>query len=115
MVEVIALDEFAVWYSDLDDAASDDVDAAVDLLAAVGVRLGFPRSSAIEGTSFALRELRIQSNGRPLRTFYAFDPRRQAVLILGGDKSGDDRFYPTIIARSERLWKEYLDETAQVE
>ncbi len=86
MVEVIALDEFAAWYGDLDDAASDDVDAAVDLSAVVGVALGHPRSSSIQGANFALRELRIQSNGRPIRVFYAFDPVRQAVLILGGDK-----------------------------
>ena len=44
----------------------------------------------------------------PLRVFYAFDPKRQAVLILGGDKTGDDRFYETMIPRCERIWKEYL-------
>ena len=77
--------------------------------------LGFPQSSAINGASFALRELRVQSSGRPLRVFYAFDPARQAVLLIGGDKTGDNRFYETMILRSERLWKEYLDETAQVE
>lgn len=72
---VIATDEFVAWYSGLDDAGSDDVDAAVGVLEHAGVKLGFPRSSAIEGVNFALRELRIQSNGRPLRVFYAFDPK----------------------------------------
>ena len=112
MTEVVATDEFVTWYQDLDDAASDDVDVAVEVLANVGVALGHPRSSSIKGASFPLRELRIQSNGRPLRVFYAFDPKRQAVLILGGDKTGDGRFYETMIADCERIWKEYCDETA---
>jgi hypothetical protein len=37
---------------------------------------------------------------------------RQAVLIIGGDKTGDDRFYERMIPLAERIWKEYLDETA---
>lgn len=115
MVEVIATDEFAAWYDALDDAASDDVDVAVDLLERHGVALGFPRSSAINGVSFPLRELRIQSLGRPMRVFYAFDPKRQAVLRIGGDKTGDNRFYERMNPLAERIWKEYLDETAQVE
>jgi hypothetical protein len=57
-----------------------------------------------------LRELRIQSLGRPLRVIYAFDPLRQAVLILGGDKTGDDRFYERMIPRSEKIWERYLQE-----
>ena len=49
--------------------------------------------------------------GRPLRVFYAFDPKRQAVLLIGGDKTGDGRFYEKMIALSTRLWREYLEET----
>lgn len=114
MVEVVTTDEFASWYVDLDDLAAEDVTAAVDYMASVGTALGFPRSSAIVGASFGLRELRIQSSGRPLRVFYAFDPKRQAVLLIGGDKTGDARFYERMIPISERIWKEYLDETAQL-
>jgi len=40
-----------------------------------------------------MRELRVQCGGRPLRVFYAFDPTRSAILIIGGDKTGDNRFY----------------------
>jgi hypothetical protein len=79
-----------------------------------GLALGFPRSSAIKGSSFALRELRIQSQGRPLRVFYAFDPARQAVVLIGGDKTGDGRFYERMVPVAERIWKECLDETAQM-
>jgi hypothetical protein len=82
------------------------------MLEQAGMRLGFPQASAITTASFALRELRVQSKGRPLRVFYAFDPRRNAVLVLGGDKTGDNRFYEKMIALCERIWAEYLAEQA---
>jgi hypothetical protein len=112
VVDVIATDDFKDWYYDLDNPTAEDVTAAVDYLAIVGPALGSPRSSGIKGTSLPLRELRIQSCGRPIRVFYAFDPRRNAVLIIGGDKTGDGRFYERMIPIAERIWKEYLDETA---
>lgn len=115
MAEVLATDDFRDWYQSLDDSSADDVDVAVELLEQRGVTLGFPWSSAIQGSDMPLRELRIQSRGRPLRVLYAFDPKRQAVLLLGGDKTGDDRFYARLVPLAERIWKEYLDETAQVE
>ncbi|MEE9263533.1 MAG: type II toxin-antitoxin system RelE/ParE family toxin [Vicinamibacteria bacterium] len=68
----------------------------VDLLEAEGTALGFPYSSGIRESRFPLRELRVQSRGRPIRVFYAFDPWRQAVLLIAGDKTGDDRFYETL-------------------
>ena len=41
-----------------------------------------------------MRELRtLLSGGEPLRTFYAFDPRRVSILLIGGTKTGNDRFY----------------------
>jgi hypothetical protein len=52
---------------------------------------------------------------RELRVLYAFDPARQAVLLLGGDKTRDDRFYARMVRLAQQVWKEYLDETAQVE
>jgi hypothetical protein len=72
--------------------------------------LGHPHSSAIKGSRHAIREPRIPSGGRALRVFYAFDPRRQAVLLLGGDKTGDDRFYETFLPRAESIGEEYLAE-----
>jgi hypothetical protein len=56
------------------------------------------------------KELRTQSKGRPLRTFFAFDPRRHAILLIGGDKTGDDRFYERMIPLADRLYDQYLEE-----
>lgn len=65
--------------------------------------------SAIKGASFALRELR-HRGAEPLRVFYAFDPARDAVLIIGGTKKGDDRFYERMIREAEKIWTRYLAE-----
>jgi hypothetical protein len=115
VITVVGTDEFTAWYAGLDGDGREDVAVAIDLLEARGLALGYPRSSAIIGETFALRELRIQSQGRPLRVFYAFDPARQAVLLIGGDKTGDDRFYERLIPMAKRIWKEYLNETAKME
>jgi len=57
-----------------------------------------------------MRELRVQSQGDPIRIFYAFDPRRAAILLIGGDKAGDDRFYEVMVPHADRLYDIYLDE-----
>ena len=52
----------------------------------------------------------LQSGGRPLRVFYAFDPRRVAILLIGGDKTGDNRFYETYLPIADRLYDEHVQE-----
>ncbi len=55
-----------------------------------------------------MRELRIQHGGRPYRTLYAFDPRRMAILLMGGDKTGNDRWYEEHIAHADKLYDQHL-------
>jgi len=50
-----------------------------------------------------MKELRTPCGGRPIRTFFAFDPRWCAILLIGGDKTGDDRFYNRMIPLADRL------------
>lgn len=57
-----------------------------------------------------MKELRTQCKGRPTRTFFAFDPRRMAILLIGGDKTGDDRFYDRMIPLADRLYDKHLEE-----
>lgn len=113
MVEVIATDEFTEWYGGLEWDDSDAVTKVVGLIESQGVKLGFPHSSQIKGASIALRELRVQSGGKPLRVFYLFDPKRQAVLLIGGDKTGEDRFYEVFIPKAEAIYAQYLREEAE--
>ena len=56
-----------------------------------------------------MRELRVQHAGRPIRVFYAFDPRRTAILLLAGDKTGDDRWYSIHVPLADRLYDEHLE------
>ncbi len=101
-------DEFRDWWDTLSETQQGDIAHGLDLLQAKGHGLGFPWTSAIKGADFALRELRVQSKGRPIRVLYAFDPARSAVLLIGGEKKGQPRFYERMIRISERLWNEYL-------
>jgi len=109
--EVEFTDEFGRWWATLSEAEQESVAASVRLLEVRGPDLGFPHSSAISGSRHGhLRELRTQHRGRPLRTLYAFDPRRVAILLLGGDKTGDDRWYEVNVPKSERLYDEHLSQ-----
>lgn len=108
MVDVIVSDEFTNWYGGLDQTDTDAVYRAVELLQARGVSLGFPQSSAITNSKIAMRELRVQSKGRPLRILYTFDPKRQAYVMLGADKTGDNRFYDWAVPAAEKIYEEYL-------
>src|SRR4051812_35632299 len=111
-VMVYATDELAEWYAGLEERHRERVAAGVDLLEQMGLTLGFPYSSAIEGSDLALRELRIQSHGHAMRVFYAFDPHRDAIVLIGGDKTGvsKDRFYREYVPQAERILREYLAE-----
>jgi hypothetical protein len=110
MVEVIVTDEFAGWYAELSDGHREAVIHSVGLLEQMGVHLPFPHSSELKGSRYALRELRVKAQGAQIRVAYAFDPTRNAVLVIGGEKAGDDRFYRWFIPQAEAVWEQYLKE-----
>jgi len=104
-------DEFEQWWRGLSEEAQDAVDVHVRMLMEKGPRLGFPFSSEVKSSRHGhLRELRIQCGGLPYRVLYAFDPRRVGILLLGGMKAGDDRWYHRFVPIADRLYEEYLDE-----
>lgn len=99
-------DEFAEWYHGLSEAQQDDITATTLLLMEMGPQLPFPHSSGVNGSKHShMRELRVQSGGKPLRVFYAFDPRRSAILLIGGDKTGDKRFYERTVPVADKLYR----------
>jgi hypothetical protein len=109
--EIECTDEFERWWDGLTVFEQESVAASVRLLEDRGPALGFPHSSAINGSKHGhMRELRTQHGGRPLRTLYAFDPRRNAILLIGGDKTGDGRWYETNIPIADRLYDEHLEQ-----
>ena len=104
-------DEFGQWWAELSQDEQESVAASVRLLEERGPTLGFPHSSGIHGSKHGhMRELRTQHDGHPLRTLYAFDPRRSAILLVGGDKTGDERWYETHVPIADRLYDEHLEQ-----
>lgn len=104
-------DEFALWWSTLTAAQQAALEASVRMLERFGPRLTRPYADQVKGSRHAnMKELRTQCQGSPLRTFFAFDPRRSAILLIGGDKTGDDRFYERMLPRADQLYDDYLQE-----
>jgi len=102
-------DEFGVWWDTIADGAQDAVDRGVGLLDARGPQLGHPHSSgAVTSRHPHLREFRVQHQDRPLRVLYVFDPRRVAILLIGGDKTGPDRWYEAYVPVVDRLSDKHL-------
>ena len=111
-MEVIYTDELEHWYRQLTADEQEDLAVVVQLLENFGIQLAHPHSSALKGTRHPLRELRPKRGYSPLRVAYAFDPRRDAVLLLGGDKRKDARLYPKLISQAQTIWEKYLAEQA---
>ena len=102
-------DEFAAWWEAFNAEEQDSVNFSVRLLQENGPNLKRPYADTLEGSSFPnMRELRIQHEGRPYRVLYAFDPRRVGILLLGGDKTGNPRWYREFIPRADELYRRHL-------
>lgn len=101
--------EFGDWWASLNEAEQDSVAAYILLLERRGPSLPFPYSSGVKGSKHPhLRELRIQHQGKPYRILYAFDPRRIAILLIGADKTGNNRWYVEYVPIADRLYDEHL-------
>lgn len=103
-------DEFGDWWGSLTESEQEDINAVVLLLEVRGPHLAHPYSSAIATSRHShMRELRVQHAGRPYRVLYAFDPLRNAILLIGGDKTGNDRWYEEYVRVADRLYDEHLE------
>jgi hypothetical protein len=106
--EVEVTDEFVEWWETLDVDQQAALGVRIDLLESRGPDLGRPSVDRIKGSRHHnMKELRA-SEGGALRVLFAFDLRRQAILLLGGDKSGE--WYEWAIPAADDLYDEYLDE-----
>lgn len=69
-----------------------------------------PHADTVNGSQYRnMKELRIQSQGRPLRAFFAFDPRRTGIVLCAGDKTGNKRFYDDLIPVADREYAAHLE------
>lgn len=75
-----------------------------------GPSLGRPHVDGVKGSGFGnMKELRVQVAGKPWRILFAFDPIRGAVLLLGGDKTGDARWYKVHVPIADARFRRHLD------
>jgi|ERR1035441_2987611 hypothetical protein len=106
--EIEYTDEFETWWDELSGDDQERVRAAVEILEEAGPALGRPLVDTLEGSRLPnMKELR--PRGGHLRVLFAFDPRRVAILLLGGDKSGRwTAWYVEAVPVAERLYDEHL-------
>lgn len=109
--EIEFTDEFGEWWDGLSVGEQESIRVKVELLAELGPALTRPHADTIHGSRVQnLRELRIQHEGRPYRVLYVFDPRRTGVLLIGGDKTGNPRWYGEFVPIAEAIYQKHLRE-----
>lgn len=104
-------DIFDDWFAGLNEAAQVEIIATVELLKLLGPRLGRPHADTLNGSRFSnMKELRANTATEVLRIAFAFDPERNGILLVGGDKSGISQklFYNQLINKADQLYEAHL-------
>jgi len=103
---------FDDWYRSLNDGDREDVLAAILVLKEKGPMLSRPHADSVYGSAHSnMKELRVQSKGRPIRAFFAFDPARTGIILCAGEKTGKDkRFYDEMIPVADREFTAHLED-----
>jgi hypothetical protein len=86
-----------------------NANAKVILLQKIGPSLLRPHADLIYSSRPNMKELRIQHSGRPYRALFVFDPHRCAILLIGGDKTGNDRWYDGFVPMADALYDQHLE------
>ena len=102
-------EEFRVWLEGLDESLQDHILSRANSLRTSGPHLGRPYVDTVKGSVFAnMKELRIKFRNEPWRILFAFDPEQSAILLLGGNKQGDKRWYKKNIPIAEARFRRHL-------
>jgi hypothetical protein len=103
-------EEIAEWIKKLDEDAREAILKSLLILQEIGPSLGRPYVDTInESKHKNMKELRIQNRQRLFRILFAFDPDRKAILLIGGDKRGDKRFYQKMIPIADALFDKHME------
>ncbi len=117
MWKILQTNQFGEWFTSSDNVDEDarvSIYAVMEVLKRTGPNLGRPYVDSVKGSRHEnMKELRVQSKGRPFRIFFAFDPLRRAVLLIGGNKTGDKRFYARMIPIADMLYDDYLQDLGE--
>ena len=114
--EVLLHDAFVEELEQLNESLQDELFAHAKLLANYGPHLGRPTVDTLKGSSyFNMKEMRFSWQQEVWRVAFAFDPRRQAIFLVGGNKCGvnQSRFYKRLIQVAEHRYQEHLQDLNQ--
>ncbi|MGL5336175.1 MAG: type II toxin-antitoxin system RelE/ParE family toxin [Enterovibrio sp.] len=111
MWHIETTDTFDEWFDALNDVDRANVLASMIVLSQYGPTLSRPYADTVKGSKYNnMKELRVQSKGDPLRAFFAFDPKRQGILLCAGNKVGNDkRFYEEMLPIADREFTNHLN------
>lgn len=104
-------DEFKPEFDALHENVRAEVLALSLVIQEFGPQLGRPRVDTLKGSRHAnMKELRFSAAGGEWRVAFAFDPRRRAILLVAGDKSGgsERRFYRELIRKADDRFDAHL-------
>jgi hypothetical protein len=102
--------DFRIWFYEQEQEFQDEAFAVIKVLEESGPMLGRPRVDTLKGAAVKnLKELRVQYQGEPWRILFVFDPTRQAILLVGGNKTGNNRWYKENIPIAEIRYAQYLE------
>jgi len=109
MWSIDGTEQIEAWIRELDEDAKEAVFKSLLILRNIGPSLGRPHVDSVKGSRHKnMKELRIQNRQRRFRILFAFDPGRRAILLIGGDKRGDKRFYQKMIPLADALLDRHL-------
>ena len=101
--------EFRAWLYEQEEGAQDVIFVSLGLLQREGPMLPRPYADTVKGSRYPnMKELRVQYRGDPWRLLFAFDPKRQAIILVGGNKTGHKRWYEQNIPIADERFAEHL-------
>ena len=108
--EIVFSTEFEQWLQDLDLDSAKSIARSLSILRELGPMLGRPHVDTLKGSRIKnLKELRTHCSRHVYRTLFVFDADRNAIILIGGDKAGDKRFYLRMILQAEELYEDYIN------
>jgi hypothetical protein len=103
-------ESYSSWFAEQDKNLQDEILAVLILLKREGPTLDRPRADTIKASQYSnMKELRVQYCGEPWRILFAFDPKRTAILLLGGNKTGNNQWYKENIPIADQRFTEHLE------
>jgi hypothetical protein len=107
--EILFHRDFDEWFAKQEKGLRRETWSLLDVLARVGPQMGRPYVDTIEASAFRnMKELRVQYKGKPWRILFAFDPNRNAVMLVGGTKVGKENWYDVQIPIADQRFAQYL-------